>query len=138
MDHLNHANHNYNACGFLKSEGKYNDWVVTTAFYSCMHYLYVKAFPDSYIVNNKKSNFSSFHIYYKEYKRFNPTISKHNATIDIGAEIFPGNIAAAYKALYDDCHSARYKNYNVLPIIVETSLNSLECIRQYCSVTVTT
>ena len=39
-----HAKHNEDACHYLNQSGKYNDWVITTAFYSAMHYVQYELF----------------------------------------------------------------------------------------------
>ena len=55
-----HAEHNESACDYLLQSGKYNDWVVTTAFYSAMQYLHNELFPLEYN-NAEYSNFNSYY-----------------------------------------------------------------------------
>lgn len=45
---LNHAKHNYEVCFFLYEKTKYNDWIITTAYYSAIHFVYYKLFPNKY------------------------------------------------------------------------------------------
>lgn len=40
-----HAIHNEEACDFLLSSNKFNDWVITTAFYSALHFVQHEIFP---------------------------------------------------------------------------------------------
>jgi len=44
---LEHGEHNEGLCDHLLTfdNGKYNDWVVTTAFYACIHFVEHKLFP---------------------------------------------------------------------------------------------
>ena len=44
-DSLNHAIHNKEACEYLSKEPKFSDWVITTAFYSALHFIDYKIFP---------------------------------------------------------------------------------------------
>ena len=40
-----HADHNYEVCTHLLERGGSDDWVVTTAFYACLHYALAYIFP---------------------------------------------------------------------------------------------
>lgn len=47
-----HGEHNKCACDELIKGKKYFDWIVTTAFYSSIHYIDSKIFP---YIHNKKT-----------------------------------------------------------------------------------
>lgn len=34
-----HEQHNEELCDFLIADGKFTDWIVTTSFYSALHYV---------------------------------------------------------------------------------------------------
>ncbi len=40
-----HAKYNELLCEVLAEDGRWDDWVVTTAFYSAMHFVEFKLFP---------------------------------------------------------------------------------------------
>lgn len=42
---LDHATHNEEVCSHLDDNTKYSDWIITTAFYSAMHFMKHKIFP---------------------------------------------------------------------------------------------
>lgn len=59
LDHLAHAGHNEQVCKHLCSKPSYSDWVITTAFYSAIHYVRHLMLP--VIVNGKSySDFEHF------------------------------------------------------------------------------
>ncbi len=136
MDHLSHADHNFNACSFLKGNGNFNDWVVTTSFYSCMHYVYYKSFPNNHTIKGTTKHYDTFSQFYKDFHKHNPKVSRHDLTVDLAIEIFPEEISVGFHKLKSDCMNARYHNYNISQIIVDSSVSVLESIRQLCAVTV--
>jgi len=127
--HLNIAQHNEQTSKFLFSGAKkqYNDWVVTTAFYSAMHYLYYYFLPKK----EKEKWIKTFDGLYSEYKFSNET--RHEFTkrwVTINSE---KSISAYYKSLYDDCKSARYNGYICDNIAAKNSLKKLKDIKKYCT-----
>lgn len=104
-----HAIHNEEACDFLLTSNKFNDWVVTTAFYSALHYVQHEIFP----IEEDGETYGDLNIYYaKVLKKKKKGITKHFATIQLVKSKSP-NCLSYYRWLYDACMSARYTNYNV-------------------------
>ena len=125
-----HAEHNEKLCDLLITNGNYNDWVVTTAFYSSLHYFKYKFFPYS----EGGHTHSSFETYYSNViQRNSLNISKHKAQLKLVKANCPTKIHSAYRALYDSCMTARYSNYKVGASLAQTSRNKLASIKSYCS-----
>lgn len=104
-----HAIHNEEVCDFLLTSKKFNDWVVTTAFYSSLHFVQHELFP----LTDNGQKYTDFNIYFsKVLKKRNKKLSKHAATIDLVKTNLP-MCSAYYRWLHDACMSARYNNYNV-------------------------
>jgi hypothetical protein len=121
-DQLPHANHNERVCDFLleQSEGEqigenyhHNDWIITTAFYSALHYVQSVIFPitKNHPVTDEIITINCFSVYYGIF-RDEIKINKHDATARLVEEYRP-LIGDAYRHLMDACKTARYNNYNV-------------------------
>ncbi len=127
----NHAEHNEELCDILITNGKFNDWVVTTAFYSSLHFFKYKIFP--YSIGG--ITHPSFEVYYSNVIQKNSlSVSKHKAQLNLVKSTCPPTIHSAYRGLYDTCMTARYSNYIVSLGLAQTSRNRLATIKSYCSV----
>ena len=122
-----HAEHNENLCDHLLSLTGYNDWVVTTAFYSSLHFVEHKLFPLDLGGGTKYANFTDYYTSYRK-KR---SISKHKAKIFL-VQTHMGNVAPQYRWLYDTCMSARYKNYKLNDKEAGTARKRLADIKAAC------
>ncbi|HCA42575.1 MAG TPA: hypothetical protein DEP28_04900, partial [Bacteroidetes bacterium] len=71
---LDHAEHNEKACQLLFKTNEFNDWVVTTAFYSSLHSVSFKLFP----LTNDENKYESLSTYYKALHL--PSSALHNVT----------------------------------------------------------
>ena len=84
---LGQARHNEKLCLFLDDNSEYPDWVVTTSYYSAIHYVY-QLFPLKIIIGGKTKSFENFYRYYSHIRR-DKQISKHDATIQLAEEHYP-------------------------------------------------
>jgi hypothetical protein len=112
-----HAEHNKNLCDKLYSEGGFNDWIVTTAFYSAIHFIDHKIFPTK---NTSKT--------YKDIA---------DAKLAYGGQISPHKVRGIlvhtelskqrgnYNYLKQMSHTARYVNYKISNNIVNNVRNAL-------------
>ncbi|RZK04111.1 MAG: hypothetical protein EOO43_22820 [Flavobacterium sp.] len=121
-----HALHNKTVCKLLNEAGggEMNDWVVTTAFYSALHFVHGEIFP----LPGKRRVFTDFESYYNsEHPEQSP--SKHTVTNELVADHLP-KLSGKYKWLFKECHNARYRNYTVNPLVAATALKYLEEIEE--------
>ncbi len=82
---LDHANHNKEVCDYLSKNPNYSDWIITTAFYSALHFVDYKIFPLKFTFNGSEYNFLKFDDYYDFYtKKINIRgLSRHKARLDL-------------------------------------------------------
>lgn len=128
---LNHARHNKEACDFLRESKKFNDWVVTTAYYSALHYAHCELFPlqCESPSSGRVKTYNSFDEIYHE--RSNKGTSKHGFLLELTEEHIP-EISDEFRTLKELCWTARYSNYNVSEQISDACFESLEVISEYC------
>jgi hypothetical protein len=117
-----HAEHNERACDFLILDGNFTDWIVTTAFYSALHYVQHEIFP----LANGTVTYPNFNNYYSSLTF--PKASKHSVTANlVGSEL--STCETSYRWLLDACHTARYKNYVVSKKKAQTAKAKLVAIK---------
>ena len=127
-----HAIHNENACDYLLQSGKFNDWVVTTAFYSAMQYLNYELFP----LEIQDEQYDNFNIYYDSlcnyqgYTMINNRPSKHQSMINLVHSRLP-NCNRFYRWLHNESSNARYSNYNVSNQMADTAKKYLNYIKSH-------
>lgn len=126
---LQHARHNEDLCLIIKAlPDNYNDWVVTTAFYACIHFVEHKMFPLE-INSTTYKNFNSY--YHAFFVNTNNSLSKHEAKIEL-VEIYIRNVSSNYRWLYDTCMTARYKNYMLSNMIADLAVQTMGLIKKAC------
>lgn len=125
MTKLDHAEHNFELCEKLLNEEKYFDWVITTAFYSSIHFIDEKVFDFEY--NN--------HIYESIEQAHRSSLlkgaSRHQTRRNI-VEISLRNCLNDYNELDKACRSARYTNYKVSKRKANDMFDRLKNIKKSC------
>jgi len=121
-----HALRNFDLCIKLFDEGKYRDWVVTTAFYSAVQFIEYTIFP----LVLKKVEYSDFDEYY-EAKSNNGFPNKHNVRKSLVSEQLP-IIRTQYRDLLDECHTARYYNYEISADKAIEAKKNIQFIKAEC------
>lgn len=129
-DSLSHANHNKEVCESLSETPEYSDWIITTAFYSALHFVDYKIFPLELEQAGKAYTFTSFDSYYMFVKK---NIGKHKARLEL-VETKLTEIAPHYNKLMDLCHKARYVDYKFNYDIAKDAKESLKKIEEFCIV----
>lgn len=129
---LQHAEHNKKVCFALSDmKANYDDWVITTAFYSAIHFLRHKIFPLQFVNNEGNSitvdNFEQYCIRKGEYSK------KHSLMRKIIEDNCPADIAAAYNQMLDASWTARYNQYKFSNKISRLSQKRLNAISNYCN-----
>ena len=106
-----HAEHNEAVCNYLNAGKDCWDWVVTTAFYSAMHYTYFQVFP----LELDGKTYSTFEDYYHSVEQVKPKnirMNKHECTASLVSRFIP-KAASYYRALADASWNARYHDYRI-------------------------
>ncbi len=96
--HKAQAYHNEESCLFLETSHKFHDWVITTAFYSALHFCKYYIFPYSGDVNGNIRNINNF----DQFCSFKNIRSerKHHALIQLIEDRMP-EVSANYMQLMD-------------------------------------
>ncbi len=122
-----HGQHNHVVCSKLQvtTDISCNDWIVTTAFYSAIHFLDHIIFPMEYN-GNKFDNINEAHKVLRKH-------SKHQTREFLVNEKLRSQ-AANYSFLMSQCWDARYNNYDVNAAISNLAVKKLNDIRKECDV----
>lgn len=124
-----HAAHNEKACDYLLKSRLFNDWVITTAFYSALHYVQDEIFP----LTEDRKTYNNFNIYfYKVLKKQNSKLSKHEATIQL-VNLKLKSASSYYRWLHDSCMTTRYKNYIVSDDKAKKAREYLDALKKHLS-----
>ncbi len=129
-NNLLHAQHNEKACKYLRIKPDYLDWVITTAFYSAMHYLRHKMMPQTVTLSNRSITYKDFESYYNACKTRHQ--GRHGFQSDRVSSLFP-EISAEYAHLRDICETARYINYKYDRETANLAYDRLQKIKTFCS-----
>jgi len=121
---LDHARHNRDACDSFIQLGNYNDWVITTAFYSAIHFIDHKLFP---LIDYRGRSVSDIGQFSKM-----EGVSKHEARILIISLRLPSQ-NTNFGFLYNQCLTARYINYHVSLETAEKAREKLRLIEEECT-----
>lgn len=124
-----HAEHNEDLCTKIISLNDFDDWVITTAFYACIHYVEHKLFP----LSENGINYPTFNRYYndtviasgkrtsKHTLKFN-LVKAHLSTVDVN-----------YKRLMDNCLTARYSNYRIGKTLAQIAISDMAKVKSACT-----
>lgn len=125
-----HAEHNEALCDHLLANGQFNDWVVTTAFYSAMHFVYHQLFP----LKVGATTYPDFNDFYHRdgQTRYGRSASKHTVTVNMVFEFMP-KAGPAYRGLFDMCFRARYKDYQVSAAEAKAAKQRLGLVKAHCT-----
>lgn len=125
-----HGEHNESLCDYLLvSPVKYNDWVVTTAFYACIHFVEHKLFPASY----KGRDFQSFNEYCDfQHNENDSKLSRHALKADLVNKYIPA-VSHQYRQLKDACMNSRYTDYNVTDNKATSCNQIMKVIKSKCT-----
>ena len=126
---LQHAEHNEKLCRIIQAlPDDYNDWVVTTAFYSCIHFVEHKLFP----LTINGTTYKNFNSYYRAFfVNTNNSLSKHEAKIEL-VETYLVTVSSNYRWLFDACMNARYRNYIVSDMHATIAVQTMTLIKKAC------
>jgi len=124
-----HGEHNEELCDHLLGlEKRFNDWVVTTAFYACIHFVESKLFP----LTNGDKDFESFNAYCDfQHNENNSKLSKHALKAQL-VKIYLPAINTQYRMLKDACMNSRYTDYQVSDNKAQSCRDTMKVIKRNC------
>jgi len=122
------AEHNEEVCKYLHKANKYPDWVISSAFYSAIHYIDCCLFPDAYTMpNGHTKNCHSIDDYYN---KSNQRIKMHQIRMHLVEDNFD-KIANSFKWLLEQSFQLRYRNYLASPDEAEIAIKYLKEIKDF-------
>lgn len=128
-NNLLHAEHNEKACKYLRIKPDYLDWVITTAFYSALHYVRYKMMPQNVTLSGVSVLINDFETFYIKCR--NQFQGKHGFQTDQVCILFP-EISSEYSQLKDMCETARYVNYKYDRKTSNLAFDRLQKIKTFC------
>jgi len=135
----NHGAHNETVCQYLDGAKDKHDWVVTTAFYSALHYARHAIFPYQMEVLPKKFQvFNTFDLYYAHIKMVTPNLNKHEAMKRLVRAQIPNykvdksSIGDRYDHLVAMSQNARYEDYDLDALYSKSAKENLTEIKIAC------
>ena len=130
MKNLEHAEHNEKVCKYLDKKPEFTDWVITTAFYSALHYVQHKLFPLVISIRGKRTKITCLDEYFS---KNNPhQLNKHSVLAKLVEEKL-SEISKDYNKLKDISLTARYHRYNYPREISNDAKKRLQTIKEFCS-----
>jgi hypothetical protein len=129
-----HALHNEEVSDFLATRPEFADWVVTTAFYSALHWIKYSIFPLSVTLDDGTIQvFPDLGAYQRlAFGKQMPSESPHKTLLRLAKTCCPTSVSAEYKRLYSICMTARYEDYRLAPPIIAVAREGLKVIRRHC------
>ena len=132
QEDLKHAAHNEDVFNLLLPKTDFVDWIVTTAFYSALHYVDAKLFPIKYSekgIQFTVTNMESYAV--SALNRYGT--DKHVCRLKL-VERNMKDISFEFNWLYSTCKTARYHNYTFPnPVdVCKTANDYLSKIKAFC------
>lgn len=121
---LDHALHNEKVCKHV-DEGGFNDWVVTTAFYSALHFVEHEIFP--FQDEGNSIEYESFDDYCTGKRG-----GKHKLRSLLVHENLE-TVSAEYDWLKNTSWTARYNKYQVSEDVKDRAIYCLNRIKDVCT-----
>ena len=121
-----HAEHNESVCEFLAADGRWDDWVVTTAFYSAVHFIEFKLFP----LKEAGTRYPAFEQYYEGTKKTynqSPHMRRKRLVLAKIPDAYDG-----YVFLMDAAMTARYRNYYIQKSTADLAREHLKTVKFHC------
>jgi hypothetical protein len=132
---LDHATHNEKVCTFLDgADPAFKDWVITTSFYSALHYLRERVFPFNLIVAGNKIKIDNFEYYHSvcSMAKGKKSMGRHERFRELVSQKCDKGISSYYDRLLELSFTARYTDYNYPKEISDDALLKLNEIKTYC------
>lgn len=120
-----HAEHNMELCEVIRKANKHFDWVITTAFYSALHFVDLKIFPFPVGGGGSCNDIKTA----KSQLRMS---SKHETRLEMVKLQCTRPVYDAYRWLYTASAEARYTTYKFQACQADKALDSLRVIQKYC------
>lgn len=124
-NHIDHALHNEKVCNFISKKEDYSDWIITTAFYSAIHFVRHLMIPVIMPNGDIKNCFEDFFTCQRSGMEGRHGFQNRYVSTNLKT------IAVEYKQLHDWCNQARYFEYNQPRVLSKQAKENLMAIKQH-------
>jgi hypothetical protein len=135
-ERFQHGEHNEKACDYLNLNAEFRDWVITTSFYSALHFVSSKIFPfDVPAIEGKKTKIESidqYHKYYNNTMGKGRNVSKHELLLDL-VETRVSQAFEFYDWLFSIASTSRYSHYQHQAEISNLAISYMRKVKKICS-----
>jgi hypothetical protein len=103
-NHIEHAVHNESVSNYLSKHEKYSDWVITTSFYSALHFVRHLMLPETIggeIIHDFERLYN---------KKKLPVEGRHRFQLSYIQQTHP-SIAMEYSKLFEMANNSRYNSF---------------------------
>jgi hypothetical protein len=126
---LKHGLHNENVCDYLELKPEFSDWIITTAFYSALHFVSYKIFPfEVKSIEGKSAKIESIDQYHSYTGR---KATKHELLSDLVNKKC-NEISPDYDWLLSMSMNARYSNYLQDRTISNRARSLMKIVKKFC------
>jgi hypothetical protein len=123
-----HGEHNEELCEKIENITGFDDWVITTAFYACIHFVEYKLFP----LTIGQTTYQTFDKFYHDTVRTQGKKADKHSTKHLLVKNNLPAVANNYKRLMDNCFKARYRNYRMGSLLAEIAIKDMKAVKQAC------
>ena len=130
LRNFQHAEHNREVYLYLCQKPEFCDWIITTAFYSAIHYVRFRMLPFEVTYKTTKTVYSEFESLFNALRKDNE--GRHGFQLKwVGTHY--SEIKFSYRRLHELSNEARYINYQFPSEIIPEIYTHLERIRIFCA-----
>jgi hypothetical protein len=122
---LDHAKHNENVCNFISGKEQFGDWIITTAFYSTIHYVRHLMLPGVLTDGTQCNSFEE--LFYDKKLNREGRHGFQRRFVDENCK----PIRVRYAQLHDECNLARYSDYNYPRKVSNEAKETLRQVKEY-------
>jgi hypothetical protein len=126
---IEHADHNREVYLYLVNKPEFCDWIITTAFYSAVHYVRSIMLPCEPATKKGKIVINDFESMFNHFRK--ESEGRHGFQLNWIRDHYP-EIRVHYRRLHELSNEARYINYQLSPAILPEIEIHLETIHSYC------
>ena len=129
-EYLAHALHNEEVCKYLELKPEFADWIITSAFYSSLHFVSHKIFPFTVPqIGGKTTKIESIDAYSRYVNKSH--VSKHEHLSDLVSRNC-NKISEDYDWLLSMSMNARYSSYQQDILIAKKAISLMATIKKFC------
>lgn len=125
-----HGVHNEDVCDLLNIEKKYQDWIITTAFYASLHFVSYKIFPFKNPIKDSADILISTIEEWQSFKSYTSN-KRHDLLAELVSK-YCSDISEKYDWLLSTAKTSRYHQFKFDIIISNRAVDYMKAIKKSC------